>query len=684
MSSQTMQIDSVLKATATYQESSKYLINISDENLLKYVQDSRNSSNGKSEVLNALCWRNFRSNPPLAMEYALALKEIAEKTNNKEALLASYDNLSYLNLNNHNNEEAIFFMLAALKQKELLKDTAGIAISLSGLATINYNMNKYETAMDYYRQVLEIEKLAKREFNIATCYNNIGLCYVGLDNIDKGLEMYFKADSLFKELGQEIEMRETYENIGDIYNHYKEDPIKSLYYYKKSVAMHEEVNAIANLSSAHSSMSQIYAKMKDFDKAKIHGNLALKFASQSENKKHLLKAHEGLSNVYRMRSNYELAYQYLERAFSLKDTLYNDANAKQIAEMQTKYETEKKETENNLLKAESKLNKTEIEKKSFQRNMLIIGLLVALLAVIYIAYSLNQKKKTNALLFTQNEEIVAKNSIIAEKNKDITDSINYAQRIQDAILPDKELVQNYFDSFIYYAPKDIVSGDFYWIKKNDNKLYFAVVDCTGHGVPGAFMSIIGYNSLNRIIDDFKLTNTGEILDGLNKLVIEALGKTEEKEFNIRDGMDMSFCSIDLNTNVLECSGANNSLYLVKNKRTKLDGHEALMNDEDSNFYEIKADKMAIGGGENIEKYKTHTIQLDKGDSIFLFSDGYPDQFGGPKGKKFMYKRFKKMLYSVHSKDANKQEEVVVSTLKEWMEGHSQLDDICVMGLNING
>ncbi|MCB0401779.1 MAG: SpoIIE family protein phosphatase, partial [Flavobacteriales bacterium] len=286
------------------------------------------------------------------------------------------------------------------------------------------------------------------------------------------------------------------------------------------------------------------------------------------------------------------------------------------------------------------------------------------------------------LLNLQNEQISSKNKIIEEKNKDITDSINYAKRIQTAILPVDTALSKHFDSFVYYRPKDIVSGDFYWVKEVGDRVFFSVVDCTGHGVPGAFMSIIGFNSLNRIVDDLMISETGKILDKLNELVIESITRETKEGITIRDGMDLCFCCYDKKRNTLHYSGAHNSLYLIRKPDSQLNGYEVNMESNGRVLYEIKADKMAIGGSRNDNSYSTHTITLEKGDSIYLFSDGYADQFGGPKGKKFMYKRFKELLLSIQTDSMEQQHQKLESTIVTWMGPLDQLDDICVMGVRV--
>jgi len=261
-------------------------------------------------------------------------------------------------------------------------------------------------------------------------------------------------------------------------------------------------------------------------------------------------------------------------------------------------------------------------------------------------------------------EVVKQKEIIEEKNKNITDSIIYAKRIQDATLPDKSLVRNYLEeSFVLFKPKDIVSGDFYWIHKVEDTILFAVVDCTGHGVPGAFLSLIGHNSLNQIVNEHKIYKPSEILQALNRIVSKTL-QNNLQATNIKDGMDMSICSLNLTTNVLQFAGAFNPLYLVR----------------DNNIEEIKGDKIAIGSTPSAyTEFTNNVIQLKEGDCIYLFSDGYADQFGGPKGKKFKYSRFKELLIDINKKDMSEQHDILNSMIDEWQGDLEQIDDVCVIG-----
>ncbi len=251
--------------------------------------------------------------------------------------------------------------------------------------------------------------------------------------------------------------------------------------------------------------------------------------------------------------------------------------------------------------------------------------------------------------------------------KAVTASIRYAKRLQNSILPPVEVVKSICpSSFVLYKPKDIVSGDFYWFEQFEGKNFFAAVDCTGHGVPGAFMSLVGANGLNTTIRENKIFEPAHILDNLNKYVSDSLNKTRE-ESQIRDGMDLALCTIDYDKMELTYAGANNPLYLIR----------------DGEFIIIKPDKFAIGSFEpGARSYSQKTIQLEKNDMIYLFSDGYADQFGGDRGKKFLYNRFREHLLAVHLEPMEKQNLYLKQTMNEWQGSFEQVDDILVIGVRI--
>ena len=270
------------------------------------------------------------------------------------------------------------------------------------------------------------------------------------------------------------------------------------------------------------------------------------------------------------------------------------------------------------------------------------------------------------LVEIRTEQLQKEKNRVENQHKEIKESIQYAKRIQASILPPLKVFKQVFDdSFIFYEPKDVVSGDFYWFERHKNKSLFAIVDCTGHGVPGAFMSIIGYTQLSEIVSDHHLTTPGVVLKELDKRVRIALNQNAAGEKNSNDGMELGLITYYEDQQKIEFSGAMRPLYMVKN----------------GDLHVVKGNKFSIGGSTYLKKeFLTTRINVEKGDCFYLFSDGYADQFGGPKGKKFMTKHVGEMLQGISHLPMSEQGRIVKKTIQDWMKGNDQIDDILMAGI----
>lgn len=281
---------------------------------------------------------------------------------------------------------------------------------------------------------------------------------------------------------------------------------------------------------------------------------------------------------------------------------------------------------------------------------------------------LEENKKLKERLISTMRELTQRNEQLLEQQKEIEDSISYAERIQAAIMPPKSMIKDALPkSFILYLPRDIVSGDFYFIEETGDEVIFAAVDCTGHGIPGALMSVVGFNYLHQAVTEHHLTQPSKILQFLDVGVNERLRQTDGQS-GVNDGMDLGLCTLNKKTKMLQYSGAYNPVYIVS----------------DGELKEIKADKFPIGvnPGGLPDDYNNHEMQLKEGDCVYLFSDGYADQFGGPKGKKFMYKRLREKLLEVNNLPMPHQKEILLNTFNEWKGDEDQIDDVLLMGVRV--
>jgi serine phosphatase RsbU (regulator of sigma subunit) len=345
-----------------------------------------------------------------------------------------------------------------------------------------------------------------------------------------------------------------------------------------------------------------------------------------------------------------------------------DNLAVKMADLGSKLEDEKKQREIEKLKSDREVSKLNMDLKNQELDeqqqtiiWFIVGLLACSILIFFTIRSNMLRKKTNIELQSQKQ-------IIETKNKEITDSINYAKRIQQAILPPTDIIHAAFkDSFVLYQPKDVVSGDFYGFFKKEDHIIIAAADCTGHGVPGAFMSMIGNEQLSKIIIEKGITKPSDILNELHSGVRKAL-KQDNVSGESRDGMDIALCKIYLNEKKLEYAGANRPLWIIRNKE----------------LIETKADKQPIGGLEtdNRKPFTNHEIKLEENDCIYLFTDGYADQFGGDKGKKLMVKNFERHLIELHSESMEKQQALIYEKFSGWKGDHEQVDDVLVIGIKV--
>ena len=336
--------------------------------------------------------------------------------------------------------------------------------------------------------------------------------------------------------------------------------------------------------------------------------------------------------------------------------------------MNTKYDSEKKDKE--LIKKDAEINKqlAETEKQNLQRNAFIIGFSLVLVLAFFIYRGYRQKKTANGLLEEKNILIENQKQLVEEKNLKITESINYAKRIQQAILPSQEMIKFLIpESFVFFKPKAIVSGDFYWIHPVDNnKILLAAADCTGHGVPGALMSIMGFNLLEQIVKEHFIDEPAKILNDLSKMIMESLRQKDEFG-TVKDGMDIALCKIDFQNLELEYSGAHNSLYLIRNGKLN----------------EIKADRRYVGvSSSKPGLFLNHNLKLEKGDCLYIFSDGFADQKGGINNEKFFYKPFQELLIKNHLMEMMEQEKDLANVISEWKSDKEQIDDMLVIGLRI--
>jgi serine phosphatase RsbU (regulator of sigma subunit) len=590
-----------------------------------------------------------------------------------------YNNLGTVYLKKGNNKLALDYFLRSLKASEGKVDPIENAPTENNIGLIYWDLGQHAKALEYFQGTLETFKKAGDNSNAAGTYSNIGGVYYYMKDLKKSLGYFKLALQAYQEAGDSAGVGLICTNIADLSSELKHyDEAES--YLKRAYTHLQKTGDVPNMVYALLGMANAAAGKKQFKRSEEYLKQAQEYSLKMNSLNNQQTIYLKLAETYIGMNNYREAYFNLEKYAALKDTLHNQDAVKQVAELNAKYKDEQKNRTIELLQKEkeiSTLNKQQEEHAHVvTRNYLLASVVVIFLiaGIVFVRYRTKQKanvllEKKNRDIEQQKEQIETKNNELAEKNKEITDGIHYAKRIQVALLtPDKYFAKQVKEHFIFYKPKDIVSGDFYWGLRVDDYFYFAVADCTGHGVPGAFMSMIGINLLNEIIVERKCSNPALVLDIMREEIMRNLNR-EEAEEETNDGMDMVLCRINLRTKQMDFAAANNALYIFRK--------------EDHSFTEYKGDKMPVGKHlDMVDSFTRQTVQLKDGDTIYTFTDGFPDQFGGPKGKKFKYKQLEELLIHNLHLPLHEQSEILHQTFEKWKGELDQVDDVCVMGIRI--
>lgn len=626
--------------------------------LMQEIGDLKGESSCNSNI--GLTY-SYKGDFTTALEYMFKGVKMKETIHDKKGMASGYNNIGNIYITLGDYKKALNYHLKSLKIREDMDNKLGVGMSYNNIGNIFSSQDNIERALDYYRKALQINEELKDSTGIGNACNNIGNMFTAKKQYRDARVYYFKALEANKTVGDKRGIATCYNNIGNVYLDEKKAE-ESLTYQLKSYNLYKKIDDKKGIVEAAGGTGRAYALKNDLTNALYYNTLALKIAQEIDFKEGVRDAYRDFAAFYKKQNQFEKALQYTKLFNAAKDSILNKDNYKQISELNTRYETDKKEREILLLTKDQELKTKMIRQQQFVRWGLIGGLILLFVSIYSIFRRYRFKQTANLLLEKQNKEI-------QEKNRLITDSIDYARSIQEAVFPTAKEIQSIFpSSFLLYKPKAVVSGDFYWTGKVNDELICATADCTGHGVPGAFMSLLGYNMLENAIKKNKSIKPAAILEELNRELIQSLYSEEEKGI-IKHGLDISLLSINTVTHQLQYAGAHNSLFIIRN-------HQLI---------ELKADKKGIGFidqyGNTSERFENQTFELKKGDIIYLFTDGYPDQIGGPNRKKFYYRPFKELLISIHNLSLEDQYKKLDDVHKIWLgEKMDQTDDILVMGI----
>lgn len=628
---------------------------------------------------NLICNKYENSHADSLLKYASIQLILAKKHNSVKHQIKAYTNLGIAYSRLFRFTEALPCYLMA---RDLIETThsANVSTLLGQIGYIYLRLNRKAESYKFFK-LQEAAALKEKNYqSYLLCIVNLSDYYNMLNELDSTLLVLNKGLVISRKYHFHDNEVVILDNIANAwYSKAMEANDKTMF---RKVELYADTALIHHYKDSDSSaIFYIYGllgalNMETGNYAKSQ-NYYSQYISYSRRTQDIINLKIGLdecSALFAKQGKFDKAYQYRLTYDSINRLYVNEETNKHVEELNTKYETEKKEKQNILLKKQNEFSSETIKQQHIITSFIVAGLVISLLFGIFMYRVYSQKKKAHLLITRQKEEVELKQAeienqkqVIEEKQKEIVDSINYAKRIQYALLAhDEVLVANLKSYFIFFKPKDIVSGDFYWAAdiitpNNEALFYLACCDSTGHGVPGAFMSLLNIGFLGEAIKERKIYEPNKIFDFVRRKLVDSISSDGQQ-----DGFDGVLLCINKTKNTITYSAANTNPLLISNGKA----------------ISLGSDKMPVGKGEKTADFSLYEIQYNEGDSIYLHTDGYSDQFGGPKGKKFKYKQLEALLLAHMNEPMAQQQLILKTTLESWQGNLEQVDDVCIIGIRI--
>jgi serine phosphatase RsbU (regulator of sigma subunit) len=633
----------------------------------------------------------------IARGYAYRALDLATRIDYKRGMRNAYNALGNIHVDLSDNAKAIEYHQRSLNIGLEMGDKKSIATSYNNFGIIYFNLAEYPRSIEYLQKALKIQEQLGNKYYVAACIGNLALLYDKIGEDSLALIYQQRSFNIHEEMGNKTDMVLSLNHLGSLHRVKKEFPaaLKDL---NRAISIANEIGEIKGKAESYGNFGLLYYDMGKYKESVEEFQQGLAISKQLEDKKiqseqlvllgnsysalkdkiSALKSYQlaldlakeigslddergaatGMYQLHKKEGNSAEALLYHEMLTDLKDSIFNTAKNNSFNNLKMQFALDRQEHELKT-KAEEELMKKEAEKQQ-QRiiTYVIIFILIVVLAFSYFLF------KRIQITNSQKKIIEEQKLLVETKNREVTDSILYAKRIQQTLLAQDDFLDQHLpDHFVFYKPKDLVSGDFYWATKGgaEGRFYLAVCDSTGHGVPGAFMSLLNISFLNEAVNEKKLSKPNEILNHVRRRLISGISTDGAK-----DGMDAILLCFDFINNTLSYAAAQNKSVLIRN----------------SEFIELNYDKMPVGLGENTNSFTEHTVKLEKGDQLYLYTDGYADQFGGEKGKKFKYKRLNELLLENHRRPLAEQKNRVETELEKWKGNLEQVDDICLVCIQV--
>ena len=629
-------------------------IQIKLDSLIEVWNNTKIDDSSRFQALNDFIWVFKSINSDSAFHYVDLMLSEASLKGFKKYIARSWSLRG--TTEQYNEKKKLMYYQKALELYESYNDLRGVCSMNNNIALLYRGNGMNDEALKIFRENVILSKELNSKGLLEVSYQNIGHSLNYKSEYDSAILYYNKCIKLCDELKKEMYIKHKFHalmGIGDIYN-IRDNITQALANYQKCILIAESLNDFSALRKVYKAIGNLYFENNNYNLSLTNYQKAEKYDlkySGGSDVNILFMLYKNHSNL----NNFKNASTIVKKYFLIKDSLDQMNSNKELIELKMDKEFSLlKEIDSIKYANEINLNQAEIASEKQRRKGLIIIILIVLLSLLFLYRQFTKTRKQKL--------------IIESKQKEIKDSISYAKKIQDAIMTSAVYIEDILPkSFIFFQPKDVVSGDFYWVyQSSKNAIYIAVADCTGHGVPGAFMSMIGNSLLNEIIIEKKIEKTGEILNSLREQIIKSLNQKDGVS-ETKDGMDMSLCKIDMKSKTVEFSGAYNSLIHISGGELKM----------------IKGDNQPVSlhYAEN-KPFSTNLVEVKKDDMIYMYSDGFQDQFGGLKDKKFMSLKFKNLLKDISHHSSQNQYLTLKKEFNQWKGSREQIDDVCVMGVRI--
>lgn len=640
---------------------------------LKQQLKATKSPKEKAQLYIAVAKSIYYSQPDSSIPYCEEAEKISRKNNLDVELGYSLHCEARYILLKGDLKQTIEKLNAAISLFEKHNEKKGLAKCYSLKSIALGRLNKQDERLQYLLKAREIYKELNSPDDLQSALINLSITYCDRGEYDKSLEMLKEIESLnLPKNGTAFYLNNCYGNIYFDQNQFD----KAIHYYETATQIAHQYKMLDSEITGLTKIAECYQKQKNGNAARTYFLKAIDMAKANHLMVEEADALKNLVKLYETDRQFEEAYFSLKHYKAIQDSIFTLEKIKNINEIENRLKLTEKEKI--IAEQDLSLEKKKVELASTKNKALLLfaGLALVILAFIFLFYYNRRTKKLYSLIQKQKKEVEVQKEIIEAKNRDVMDSINYARYIQGSMLPSSKTLDTLFkEQFVLYKPKDIVAGDFYWTETIDNTLLLAACDCTGHGVPGAMVSIVACNSLNRAVHEFKLSDPARIFDKVNDLMQQAFSKSD---YEVKDGMDGVLCAFDSSDKKLHIAAANNPLWIVSPPKinTKLW-------DAPWELSQVSPDKQPIGKYEQeIQPFNLKTVSVEKGEMIYLFSDGYADQFGGPNGKKFKYKQLQELLVSIARLPLKQQHDILDKTIEDWKGNLDQVDDIMIIGIRV--